>query len=340
MHFKVLLTVTDISVPDNTTIEFELKNPNSVKIQIKNPSKDYLEKSSNKSISFCEIYMSLEPNIRLLNIFKKLASNNTSSNKPNIAPSEPIYLGIKQELVPDIYAAYLNRIENDLINSGKNIVGLIRWMKNFNGPHNPYAIRGSYWSIDRVHWFRFPTKFKVFLIRQGETIHLGSSSKSKINELIEIGASEPLHHELFREAWVQRTSNPRSAMVIGITSIEVALYSLIEILFPKNKKLKTKFKRYPLYDFLDKYWCEISIGNTLFKTRSLPTILLSTIEEGVSERNKIAHFGFKAPETEKIERILNGIKDLLFIVDCLCGYEFTVSYISQETLNQLLLTKP
>ena len=45
MHFKVLLTVTDISVLDNTTIELELKTPNSVKIQIKNPSKDYLEKS-------------------------------------------------------------------------------------------------------------------------------------------------------------------------------------------------------------------------------------------------------------------------------------------------------
>jgi hypothetical protein len=344
MYFKVLLSVYEISLPKDSVLEFEIKKPYPISIQLKNPPKEYLEKSSNKSVTFCDVFTILEPNDKLMGVFKKFDKSKnhlyTNSSSPNENLNAPIHLSIEQELVPHYYATYLAQIENDLMNVGKKLICLIRWTNNLLGTHNPFATRGSYWSIDNVHWYHFPRKFKTFLTSQGETIHLNARGKNKINELLENNVTEPLHHELFREAWVQRTSNPRSAMIIGISSVEVALISTLDILLPDNKRLKRKLKNKPLYKFLDECWNEMAIGNKIFQITSLPDTLLSLIKEGVIERHKIAHFGFKASNTERVEQILEGIKDLLFIVDCLSGNEFTLLFIRQETLNQLFLKKP
>ena len=40
---------------------------------------------------------------------------------------------------------------------------------------------------------------------------------------VEAGAEEPLGRQLFREAWSQVGTNPRSGLVIGVTAAEVGL---------------------------------------------------------------------------------------------------------------------
>jgi hypothetical protein len=43
--------------------------------------------------------------------------------------------------------------------------------------------------------------------------------RNEVVELIKTGTEEPLGRQLFREAWSERVTRPRSALVIGVAAV-------------------------------------------------------------------------------------------------------------------------
>jgi hypothetical protein len=339
MYFKVLLTVNDIKANSDSTIEFEVSKPYPIKIEIKNPPKEFLEKNSDKSVSFCDIYAIIEPNASLLEIFRKIdlenKSNSNDSNNPQEVSNKPYHVQLKQDLVPKDYVDYLNQIENNLKNTARQLIGLLRWTNNYIGHHDPIGSRGAYWSFDNIHWYNFPMRFQFFRTRNGYTLHLNENDLKRITELLDSDISEPIYHELFREAWSQRVENPRSAIAIGVAAAEVGVKVLISKIIPDAKWLVEHVITPPICDILSKYLPNLQSLNQIKSKCVIPKSLIKTTRELVEKRNKLVHVGTIIPDKKELEEKLKDIKDLLLLLDYYGGFEFSLSHVRKETIGQL-----
>lgn len=339
MYFKVSLTVNDIISNKDTIIKFEVNKPYPIKIEIKNPPFDYLEKSTIKSLSFCDVYTEREPEEDLKELFRKIDIENRSisidSEIPKDKQNSQFHVHLRQELVPENYADYLSHIENDLKSAARQIIGLLRWTNNFLSPHDPFGIRGAYWSIDNMHWYHFPVHFKLFLTRQGHTLHLQTQDLNRIKILFEDDIYEPVYHELFREAWSQRVENPKSAIAIGVAAVEVGVKILISRIIPDTKWLVEHLPAPPIFDILNKYLPTLQSLNESKSKCIIPKSLIKTIKELIEIRNKLVHTGTIFPNKKRIEDMLEDVKDVLLLLDYYSGFEFSLNHLRNETFQQL-----
>jgi hypothetical protein len=160
--------------------------------------------------------------------------------------------------------------------------------------------------------------------------------RAETEMIVRDGGAEPLHHDLFREAWNQRDANPRSALVTGITAAELAVKRCISTLIPSGEWLATNVPSPPLIQILKEYLpilpvrCHIS-----GVAKAPPQQLLDTLRKGVTIRNRLSHAGGASPSTEDVENILEAVRDLLWLTDYYSGVPWAFGYISDVTRAQL-----
>jgi hypothetical protein len=108
----------------------------------------------------------------------------------------------------------------------------VRWRGSSIGQHNPFFHRDILWSLDSTDWPRLPSFASVKVSHAGGVPPLSDVVQKEIQELIQAGNTEPLKHELFREAWEQRRGNPRVALILGIAAAESDFKQFVGILVP------------------------------------------------------------------------------------------------------------
>lgn len=327
MYFKVQYVLQGVMVPNDTILEFELKEPYPIKIQIKNPPKEDLELYSNKAISFCDVFASCEIAEELMEVFKSINAQYTKSE------TEPV--DSDQILVPENYVNYLNTIRQNLIDAARNLIGLLRWTNNVLGPHNPFSSKIDYWSIDNIQWNPFPAKFTVFIIQDGHSLRIHSKGKDFLLDLLNKGITEPIYHELFREAWALRASNPRSSIIIGVASFEVGVKTAISTLIPETKWLMESIIAPPIDKILTEYFPKLPVIKKINDKSEIPSSIIETVKKMNGIRNKQVHVGLKPPDSKKIESMLQDVQDLLLLLDYYCGFEFALSFVRPEKLKEL-----
>jgi hypothetical protein len=327
MYFKAQYVIQGVMVPNDIILDFELKEPYHIKIQIKNPPKEDIELYSNKAISFCDVFTSREITKEFMEVFKSINAQFTKSD------TEPV--NIDQILVPENYVNYLNTIRQNLMDAAINLIGLLRWTNNFLGPHNPFSSRGDYWSIDNIQWNPFPAKFTVFIIQEGHSLHIHSKGKDIILDFLNKGITEPIYHELFREAWDLRVSNPRSSIIIGVASFEVGVKTVISTLIPETKWLMESIIAPPIDKILTEYFPKLPVIKKINDKSEIPTSIIDTARKMNGIRNKQVHVGLKPPDSKKIESMLQDVQDLLLLLDYYCGFDFALSFVRPEKLREI-----
>ena len=75
----------------------------------------------------------------------------------------------------------------------------------------------------------------------------------EIVRMVESGDQEPVAHQLLREAWELRSSNPRSALAIGIAAAEIGVKDLIASLVPNAQWLVMEMPSPPVVKILREY---------------------------------------------------------------------------------------
>jgi hypothetical protein len=147
---------------------------------------------------------------------------------------------------------------------------------------------------------------------------------------------EPVHHELFREAWHLLSGNSRSSLVIGIAAAEVGLKNLISILLPESEWLLENVQSPPITKIIEEYLPTLPVKNSLHgEVLSLPEETIESIKKGVFARNSIVHKGSAPPNYNSLEEILLSIKDLLWLIDYYAGYDWAIEHLRDETKVQL-----
>lgn len=139
--------------------------------------------------------------------------------------------------------------------------------------------------------------------------------QDEIEGLIRADANEPLGHELFLEAWQNKNSNPRSALIIGIAAAEVGFKQCVVKLVPGAVWLITECPSPPLTIMLSRYLPSLPVKLKIQgQVVRPPKTIRRALATGVEARNKTTHAGASLLKGEELEEMLLCVRDLLSLV--------------------------
>jgi hypothetical protein len=144
---------------------------------------------------------------------------------------------------------------------------------------------------------------------------------------------EPLAHQLLREAWNLRHTNPRASLVIGVASAEVGLKQVIAQLVPDARWLIEEIAAPPLSRMVKEYLPRLPIRAPVESSRRSPKQLRRTLHVAVEERNAVVHRGAK-PEVS-LRETLAAVREFLYLLDFYRGKQWAACHLSNETRSEL-----
>jgi hypothetical protein len=214
-------------------------------------------------------------------------------------------------------------------------VALFRWRQGVaEGPPDPcHTLKASY-SNDGKVW-REILLVRGFKISWGLTTSAPEDGVSEqVVEWAKAGTEEPLGRQLFREAWSQRKSRPRSALVLGVAAAEVGFKKLVGSLVPQAEWLVDQVQTPALYKMLSKFLPTLPV-KARFTDKPIrpPSALLHQLERAVESRNKLVHAGQSPPKPDELDEMLRAVNDFLWICDLYQGHLWAAKHISVSVLN-------
>jgi hypothetical protein len=194
----------------------------------------------------------------------------------------------------------------------------------------------------RLH-YRLPEGYDVELpVSEQPSItknQLQPLSEEKIANALAFTASmeeAPLHHTTFTEAWRQRTSQPRVSLVMAVVSVETAVKEYIARQLPDTRWLIENLAAPPIpkiiRDFLQTVPARGTLGGKVVRT---PKRVITSIQEAVELRNKIAHGRAFAITSAGLEATLADIRDFLAFIDFCSGQDWSLGLMSSRFRSEL-----
>jgi hypothetical protein len=213
---------------------------------------------------------------------------------------------------------------------------LLLWKTGSTEPSDPIRLTLSFsWSESGENWKSLDSGTSANLTA-GPVFRLVTQPLAdEVSAALAGGLSEPLGHELLREAWQHRDTAPRSALVIGMAAAEVAFKSYAGVLAPKAKWLVDELQAPPLDKMLKDFLPLLDLKLRINGKALIPTNLRRTLKRGIKLRNMTAH----SAAQEKVRRqevleVLEGVRDLLYLLDVYCGGQrWAIDYISHDSLE-------
>jgi hypothetical protein len=246
------------------------------------------------------------------------------------------FKGIASDQMSDIYEM-IDPVFGSMQKAMRATVSILRWREGLmEGPVSPFRSMREYCSLDGEKWIQIHAARSATLkytIAPRELIASNDLNK-EIVDLVENGIEEPLGHQLFREAWNLRESNPRSALAIGVAAAEVGLKKLIGNLLPDAQWLLDEIPSPPIGMISRKFLPTLHV-RARFQGKSVrpPNKLLNKIDEAIKCRNGLVHAGKSPPKSDELEPMLRAIYDFLCVCDVYTGSGWAHKYISPETQN-------
>ncbi len=243
------------------------------------------------------------------------------------------------DVLPRYLKDFTGQVHKKLLEAIKRVVGALRWRGAILGPHNPiFGGSDIQWSFDGEQWYPLPSGGISMKIELGPswTVHVFDSTRADIDALLADGVSEPLGHELLREAWAERDGNPRSALVIGVAALEVGFKEFVATLVPQAEWLVENLPNPPVVRMLREYLPLLPF-RCRFEDRVLPPPqeILEIIHKGVILRNRTAHASGATLRSETIKEILLAVSDVLWLLDYYRGFEWAHEHIRDETKTKI-----
>jgi hypothetical protein len=227
-------------------------------------------------------------------------------------------------------------ISEELTNAIKRSITTIRWYTNHGGKHSPFAFLDFTWTNDGMNWYPVPSTISISVEMIPGGIQLTKKDKDVVLSLINSDNIEPVYHSLFREAWEQRSQNPRSSVILSIAAVEVSVKYLIEKALPDTTWLIKRLQSPPVFLIFKEYLPQLQIDNKINGVQILPSAsMIDDLHKWVTIRNEIAHLGKKFLAGNKLEEMLLTIKDILHIIDFNCGHKWAIHHIRKSTLHSI-----
>lgn len=342
IRFKLKFSIQELSLGDNE-IDFELTMTHKVKIRLSKPDREYLEQSKNPYSVFCEAELTLDPSEKQLEQFARILDNKIvtdthglkSYSKTRNAKGEEIIIPPLSHF-PEYFRDFINQVFEELSESIKRTIMTVRWVCDNRGRHNPFSMRGFQWTRDDINWYSAPTTSHISVEMYSHEIEIGKWEKGIIHELLAAENIEPIYHSLFREAWEQKSQNPRSSLILAISSIEVSLKYLIERVAPDAAWLMKNLQSPPIEKIFREYLPKLAINNKVKEVSiALTEETLMSIKKWVGIRNQLTHLGTKSLSGDELNEMLLTVKDILHIIDFYSGHRWSINYVRESTLEKM-----
>jgi hypothetical protein len=191
-----------------------------------------------------------------------------------------------------------------------------------------------HWSFDGAFWHPAPAEFDV-RIEAVPSLKISGVVLDEITKLVASGGTGPLQHDVFREAWDQRYTNPRSAIFIGLAAAELAIKRCISTLVPGAEWLATNLPTPPLERMLKEYLPLPPARRVIDgKVVAPPAIVLASLKKGVTIRNNLAHAGGFTPSLDTVDEVLDAVRDVLWLLDYYCGSDWALQFVRPDTRKE------
>jgi hypothetical protein len=211
---------------------------------------------------------------------------------------------------------------------------LLLWRTGSTEPSDPIRLALSFsWSESGENWKRLDSGISLNLTVEPVFGFVTQPLADEVSVALAADLSEPLGHELLREAWQHRDTAPRSALVIGMAAAEVAFKSYAGALAPKAKWLIDELQAPPLDKMLKDFLPLLDLKLRINGKALIPTKLRRTLKRGVELRNMTAHSSAQEKvKWREVREVLAGVRDLLYLLDVYCGGQrWAVDMISHDS---------
>ncbi len=245
--------------------------------------------------------------------------------------------GIEFYWLPDWFREFRHSIYLDLNTSATRTIKLARWYCNAYGGHKPFkSEEWLRWSWVGQPWQLMPPYIDMPGSQKVQPLDLTVETQAAICRLMDSPErTEPLGHELLREAWELQRFNPRSALVVGIAAAEAGIKQFIVEVEPGTRWLVENTQSPPLSDLLLHYLPKLLEDHDIRRPAKRPpnNPVMDALKEGVKLRNKVAHGVERPIDRELLARVLLAIRDILWMLDVYRGNDWARQHVRPAILS-------
>jgi hypothetical protein len=335
MHFKHLQTVRGLRLDDRgldpAGFDVEIRG-RLHRVQLRRASDEEQRDGFPLGDTQCDSSTEFEPSLSARAAFEALARNQLPKNSAPYALWGGRYDFIDSEgriesdhfvpltILPESLQEFVRQLNADLNEAAQKVVSVTRWRLGEGGPHQPFAHRGGHWSFDGHEWHPLP--IAVYTGVSDRVIpRIDQQRKDEIQDLLNERIEAPLAHTLFREAWEQRNENRRSALLTGMTALEIGVKQYLAARVPEATWLLEELQNPPLTRLLSEYLQRLD-GYTFDPGK------LDILKRGVNLRNRVAHRDAPEPKHDELDKILTTVRETLWWLDELRGFGWAKNYTS------------
>ncbi len=341
--FKMERTVRELPLPENEVFSFDYGGPHELHVTLRPPNESERAKGHEWLNAFCTTRSIWEPSDKNWEVFERIASGDRLPwlKDLNFIPTQyvdpsgrTINLPARSDF-PEHFRSFLSTVGLEMEDFAHRTINVFRWNTNNLGPHSPISTRGDRWSFDGDFWHPVPSMTAARLVVRGE-VKLAKDVRELVQETVRNNGDEPIYHSLFREAWRQYDDNPRSALVMGIASAEIAFKHCIATLVPDAEWLAMNAPSPPLEKMLKDYLTQMPVRCKFDDAvKPFPDRILAAIKKGVYLRNNASHAGTAGISPDTVKEILEAVQDILWLLDYYCGNSWTIRFLSDATKSEM-----
>ncbi len=305
MHFKLEFTVRGLLLGAGRNVDFNFAGTHAISVRLWSPTSAEQGVHFKQGDAFGSATSQREPNSKVNAMFVHLAGGDLPPGSEidttwldkvydehgHLLPGETP----PAHVLPEPFQSFIRDVTGELWDYARRTVYVLRWRCRAGGQHNPFTHRDMLWSQDGTEWTRLPGFFSISLSDSRGVPSLSKSIHEEVQSLVQAGNTEPLGHELYQEAWEQRYSNPRSALVLGIAAAEAGFKQFVGTIVPDARWLAENAPSPPLVKMLAEYLPKLPARNTFAgKVPPPPPDILNTLKKGV--------------ESEKTNSVTEGLQ--------------------------------
>jgi hypothetical protein len=232
---------------------------------------------------------------------------------------------VPMHVMPAGFQDFGRQLAAELRAAADAAVGVLRWRSRTLGSPQPFASRGIEWSPDGETWRRLPS---TGFVRIGDVarLEITEATASELQALLDQSELEPLAHTLFREAWSQRHGNPRSALMLGITALEVGVKHYISACVPDATWLAENAPAPPVVLMLQDYLPTLEPPDGGERLQPFDDAVEQTLTVGIRLRNELTHRGADVP-SDRLMKTLRAVRNVLWRLDAARGHRWAAHHL-------------
>lgn len=333
MLFKLCYTVDRLDIHSREPLEVDLNVPESIRCILRAPTEEEKAKGHKSFNALLDVLGEFEPSKRSLPVFTALIDGKRPPEGQKARSAEEMIIregpSYGLEHYPDPFVSFVNVVMDRLALVGYGLVSVLRWRYAQEGPPSPISGRGLFCSNDAgASWYPIPGRYSIISVTPPHSVFMVQGiDVNEITGLITTNVQEPVYHELLREAKELQHSSPRSAVLIAVSAVEVAVKSVVVNRVPESAWLVESMQSPPIVDILIQYIPVLFPYEQMFYDATKKHGLIKTVYDAVHIRNQMVHKGIHPPSKEKVAEILDATQQLLWICDYYSGHSWAKLHI-------------